>query len=195
MVKVKIHALEKTYSGKKVLQSFSYNFMENKRYCIMGSSGCGKTTLLRIIAGIEPFDAGEVVLQKGTGDILRAAVVFQEDRLCESYSVAANLRIGNRHLTDSEIKEVLERAGLEGIAEEKVCVLSGGMKRRVAILRALLAQSSLLLMDEPFTGLDEENRSKMIALIKEKTKGRTLLAVTHEASDVTDLDAEVLCLQ
>ena len=72
---------------------------------------------------------------------------------------------------------------------------SGGMKRRVALARALLASSDASALDEPFTGLDEENRSKMIALIKEKTKGRTLLAVTHEASDVTALDAEVLCLQ
>lgn len=195
MDKIRIRGLRKNYGEKNILDAFSYTFEEGKTYCIMGSSGCGKTTLLRIMAGLETYEADEFYCKENVGDELKVAMVFQEDRLCESYSVAANLRLGNASLKDEEIEEALAQAGLEGYASEKVGILSGGMKRRVAILRAMLAKTSLLLLDEPFQGLDEGTRAEIIALVKARADGRTMIVVTHEEEDVEALGAELIILK
>lgn len=174
-----VKSIEKSFGQQTVLKDFSYTFPAGKTTCIMGESGCGKTTLLRIMMGLEKPDEGSVSgIQKG-----RVAVVFQEDRLCENLSAAANLRLVRKHLPQEEIEEAFRRVRLEDAWKKPVRELSGGMKRRVAILRALLAEADCIIMDEPLKGLDEETKEQTIRYIRSRTDGRTLIMVTHEEKE------------
>ena len=177
--------IEKSFGQQTVLKDFSYTCPAGKTTCIMGESGCGKTTLLRIMMGLEKPDEGSVSgIQKG-----RVAVVFQEDRLCENLSAAANLRLVRKHLPQEEIEEAFRRVRLEDAWKKPVRELSGGMKRRVAILRALLAEADCIIMDEPLKGLDEETKEQTIRYIRSRTDGRTLIMVTHEEKEAEMLGA------
>ena len=150
--------------------------------CLMGPSGLGKTTLLRCVAGLETPDAGAV-----TGVPRRLGYVFQEDRLCDNFSAVANIRlVTGRTLPEKAILQHLEELGLSDSVRLPVSQLSGGMRRRVAILRALLAEYDLLFLDEPFKGLDRETKETVMADTRRRCAGRTVLLVTH---DVAELDA------
>ena len=177
--------IEKSFGQQTVLKDLSYTFPAGKTTCIMGESGCGKTTLLRIMMGLEKPDEGSVSgIQKG-----RVAVVFQEDRLCENLSAAANLRLVRKHLPQEEIEEAFREVRLEDAWKKPVRELSGGMKRRVAILRALLAEADCIIMDEPLKGLDEETKEQTIRYIRSRTDGKTLIVVTHEEKEAEMLGA------
>lgn len=179
----------KSYGEQKVLENFSYVFREGKTTCIMGASGCGKTTLFRLLLGLEKSDAGEI-----TGvPYGHLGVVFQEDRLCENLSAASNLRlISKRKLNDAEMDQAFLQVGLAEAKQKPVRKLSGGMKRRVAILRALFAEADCLFMDEPLKGLDEESKKRTVAYIRKKAKGKTLLVITHDKEEAKLLGAEVV---
>ena len=142
----------------------------------MGPSGCGKTTLLRILLGLETADAGTITGLEGR----RMSAVFQEDRLCENVSAVSNLRLVNPALSRRAAEAALTELGLGEALSQPVREFSGGMKRRVAILRALLAEFDLLLADEPFKGLDEETKRQTMAYFAEHTRGKTVILVTHE---------------
>lgn len=178
--------LNKAYDGQQVLRDFSCRFAEGKTTCIMGESGRGKTTFLHILLGIEQADAGEIEgVPKGA-----LAAVFQEDRLCENLSAAANIRLVCRHrLSDEEIREAFRRVKLEDAWQKPVRKLSGGMRRRVAIVRALLADAACIMMDEPLKGLDEDTKEKTARFIQEQAQGKTLLVITHEEEDAALLGA------
>ena len=164
-----------------VLQDFSYCFSEGKTTCIMGRSGCGKTTLLNLILGLELPD---------TGTIEPMAAVFQEDRLCRNLTVQANIRLVNKRLSEERIWELLAAVDLEEAWDKKAGELSGGMCRRTAIARALAADRNCILMDEPLSGLDLDTRIKVLDTIKKYTRGKTLLLVTHEKQDAISLGAD-----
>ncbi|MDD6306445.1 MAG: ABC transporter ATP-binding protein [Clostridiales bacterium] len=177
----------KSYGEQKVLKDFSHVFREGKTTCIMGASGCGKTTLFRLFLGLEKPDGGEI---NGV-PYGHLGVVFQEDRLCENLSAVSNLRlISKRKLNDVEIDEALLQVGLAEAKQKPVRKLSGGMRRRVAILRALFAEADCLFMDEPLKGLDEESKKRTVAYIREKAKGKTLLVITHDKEEAKLLGAE-----
>ncbi|MCM1049559.1 MAG: ATP-binding cassette domain-containing protein [Clostridiales bacterium] len=153
----------------------------------MAPSGSGKTTLLRMMNRLETSDSGAI-----EGLPRHIGTVFQEDRLCEEYDVIANimLAVKSRSRTVAEtIKKEASRILPEECLTKKVSELSGGMRRRCAILRALLSDSELLIMDEPFTGLDNENRRKTAEYILNKLNGRTLIVTTHREEDVKLLGA------
>lgn len=169
----------KTFGDKTVLDSFTYSFPQGEITCIMGTSGCGKTTLLNILLGLTNADSGEI---SGIGG-LRKSAVFQEDRLCENISAAANLRLINPALSKKDAEIMLCELGLENGLGQPVRELSGGMKRRTAILRALCAEYDLLLADEPFKGLDEATKLTVMKYFKEKTTGKTVILVTHDESE------------
>ena len=153
----------------------------------MGHSGGGKTTLINILLGIEQPDEGGIQGLAGK----KMSAVFQEDRLCENLSAAANIRLAcSRHVSDEELDEAFRRICLEEVWKKPVRELSGGMRRRVAILRALFAEYDCLILDEPLKGLDEETKQKTAAYILEKIKGKTVLAVTHEEEETELLKAE-----
>ena len=152
---------------------------------LCGQSGCGKTTLLRIMMGLETADEGEC---RGMGG-LRKSAVFQEDRLCENLNVLSNIRLVQKEKT--EIREGLEAVGLLDCCHQPVRQLSGGMKRRVAIVRALYAKWDILFLDEPFKGLDKEMKERVIAFLKKGCEGKTVICITHEEKEAEALGAVI----
>lgn len=127
-------------------------------------------------------------------DGLKKSMVFQEDRLCENLSVSANIRLvrqkktwGRDQKEKKEIQEALESVGLAGNGDQQVRELSGGMKRRVALLRALYSDWDILFLDEPFKGLDEETKTQVMCYTKEKCRGKTVIFVTHERSEAEEM--------
>ena len=178
--------IEKSFDGKEVLKNFSAVFPAGRVSCIMGSSGCGKTTLLNILLGLQSADGGSV---EGLPD--RISALFQEDRLCEDFSAESNVRLtAARGVRGEDITAALTELGLESDIKTPVRELSGGMKRRVAIARTMLAEGELVIMDEPFRGLDGENRRRAAEFVLRRLDGRTLIAVTHDAEDIDLLGAE-----
>lgn len=180
-----------SFGEKRVLDGFSAVFGEGSVTCVMGESGCGKTTLLNIIMGLLRPDSGEV--SGVPGDI---SVVFQEDRLCEDFSAVTNVMIAaGRAAKEDTVREHLKKLGLGGSLDKPARELSGGMKRRVAIVRCVMADSGLMLLDEPFKGLDEDNRLRAAEYISANRNGRTVIMVTHDRDEAPMLGAELLNMQ
>lgn len=180
-----IRHLNKSYGGNPVLKDLSALIPAGKLTAVMAPSGTGKTTLLRILAGLEKPDSGEITGLSG----LRVSMVFQEDRLIDSLDAAANIRITAPGLTEQETEKALIETGLAEAVHQKTSDLSGGMKRRVAVLRALLARYDLLLLDEPFTGLDTETKEKVIRTLLQRAAGKTVILVTHDPADAERMHA------
>ena len=189
---IEIRNLCKSYDGRPVLSGLSHTFPEGRITCITGPSGCGKTTLLNLLMGLIPPDSGEIRgIPPG-----RMAVVFQEDRLIPHLSALSNIRhVLGRHVSETAILSALESVGLGGSAHRPVRELSGGMQRRTALVRALLSDSPLVIMDEPFKGLDAETRASVIGYTRKKLAGRTALIVTHDPSEAAMLNAGIFELK
>ena len=167
----------KAYESQNVLQNVSFT-LEPGVTCVMAPSGAGKTTLLRILLGLERPDSGRVMAPANC----RWSVVFQEDRLLEQLDAMGNLRfVLGGALDEAAAREVLAELGLDDVGEKRVRDYSGGMKRRLALARALLTDADALALDEPFTGLDEENRIRAWQCIQKRTAGKIVLLVSHEA--------------
>ena len=163
---------------------------QGETVCLMGPSGLGKTTLLRCVAGLETPDAGAV-----TGVPRRLGYVFQEDRLCDNFSAVANIRlVTGRTLPEKAILQHLEELGLSDSVRLPVSQLSGGMRRRVAIARAVCCGPELLLLDEAFKGLDEQCRRDTAAYIRRHTAGASVLCVTHDPEEATLLGGRCIDL-
>ena len=181
----------KTYGEKKALRSFSHTFPEGQITCLMGASGCGKTTLLKILAGFETPDAGEL-----SGVPQKIAFVFQEDRLCEDFTALSNIRmVCGKNKSKEEIVSHLKELGLGEEVNKPVRTFSGGMKRRVAIARAMLYDADLVLLDEPFKGLDEGLRKSVMDYVLKYTKGKTVLCVTHDEKEAEYLGGSLVRMQ
>ncbi len=167
--------VEKRYGDLTVLEDFTAVYRPGESYVLNSPSGSGKTTLLRLLAGLEEPDGGEILRCRNL-----SGMVFQEDRLCEDYSALRNVAL----VTGSEksAREALERLLPRDCLDKPCRELSGGMKRRVALVRALEASSDALLLDEPFAGLDAANRKRAEAYIRERRRGRTLIMATHTDS-------------
>ncbi len=183
--------ISKTYGSKTVFQGLSHRFPDGEISCVLGPSGCGKTTLLRLIAGLEAPDAGEVRGARGK----KISAVFQEDRLFEGLTAEKNLMLTARPGFDrQDARELLSRLGLSGEEARPVRELSGGMRRRVAVARALAADFDLLLLDEPLTGLDGDTRALVLEHIRQTAAGRTAIWITHDPEVPRLLGASVLDL-
>lgn len=190
-MEIRIDSLCKAFDGKQVLRDFSHSFAGESAHCILGASGCGKTTLLRLIAGLETPDSGSIT---GT-EHKKISAVFQEDRLFENLSAEKNVLLtARRDFTRTDALQLLNELELRESAGMPVCSFSGGMKRRVAIARALAADYDLLILDEPFSGLDSDTRTRALETIARHAAGKTLICVTHEPADALQLGAEILRL-
>lgn len=189
---IELESVSKSFDGTPVLRNLSAQFADGEAVCIMGRSGLGKTTLARIIMGLEKPDAGAVRGTKGK----RFAVAFQEDRLVERLSAEGNLRFAcGAALNEADLHASFAAVGLTRQDVSKpVSELSGGQRRRVALLRALLAAADIVILDEPFKGLDDDARRVAASFARARQAGRTLLCITHEEEDAALLGARVFRL-
>ena len=181
----------KTFDDNEVLKNVNITLKDNSIYCLMGASGIGKTTLLRILMGLEHADSGSI---SGI-DIKSISCMFQEDRLIPYLSAIDNVRIvlhgkNNRDEIRNNLLSILPDDSLD----IPVSSLSGGMKRRVALARALSYPGKLIILDEPFTGLDKDTKLNVIDYILKMRNNRTLLIATHGTDDVNLLGAEIIKL-
>lgn len=188
-MELRVEDLRKSYGGTAVLQGVSFT-AEIGLTRVTGSSGIGKTTLLRILLGLETADSGEITGLSGK----RLAAVFQEDRLLDFMTPVDNIRLPEPKLERAVILREMAAMGLTGCENQLVRELSGGMRRRVAILRALLCGADVIALDEPFKGLDEATRARVIDETKRLCRGKTVLLVTHEAAEAERMGAKIVGL-
>ena len=171
------------YGETAVLDQFSADFPDGAVTAVSGRSGCGKTTLLVVLLGLLRPDAGMF------SGFQRPSAVFQEDRLLPFLSAAGNIAVA-AGCTEAEAAAALCSVGFDNAdSEKRGFELSGGMARRVAIVRAMLAQGDAVLLDEPFKGLDECTREQVVRFVNERRRGRTMVVVTHDPRDAEDLHA------
>ena len=182
---IAVNHLWKSYDGTPVLEDFSCLIPRGSCCALLAPSGAGKTTLLRLLLGLEQPDSGIIL-----GIPTRCGVLFQEDRLFPDLCAVSNVTAATS-CSRREATALLSRLGLEDESQKKpVRLLSGGQARRVSLARALLAKGELLILDEPFTGLDDSTRQLCAAAIRDYRQGRTLLVVTHNLDDVPLLGIE-----
>jgi ABC-type lipoprotein export system ATPase subunit len=173
---LKLDNLSKRFDGADIFSDLSYSFEDNGIYIITGESGIGKTTLLRIIAGLDKEYDGYV---KG-GGVENISFMFQEYRLFPVLNALKNASLVSPNNL-SEASKLLIRLGFKEIDLKKnPHELSGGMKQRVAFVRALLKDSPILLLDEPTKELDEDTANIMLEIINEEAKNRLVIMVTHD---------------
>lgn len=175
--------VSKKFGEKQVLSDFSFEFPHGSVTAIMGESGCGKTTLLRIIAGLENADSGEI---SGV-DTSKVAFLFQEDRLFPWLTARQNVEAVIKDKARLSLAaEILCELGLQNELDTYPVQLSGGMCRRVAIARALAYDFDLLILDEALRGLDEKNIENTVSVIKKYAKDKTIISVTHSPSSLEE---------
>jgi NitT/TauT family transport system ATP-binding protein len=180
--------IRKAYGEKVIYDGLDLALEHGGVYCLMAPSGFGKTTLLHMLGGLVAPDSGSITGIEG----LRPSIVFQDDRLCNNLSAGANLRMV---LSDhTGIPAMLEELGLEGCIRKPARELSGGMRRRLALARALLYGGDIYLFDEPFSGLDHNTRDMAAACIRKHTAGKTLVFAAHDEADAGALGAKIVLL-
>jgi len=200
-VVIQAQGLLKTYAGQRVVDGISLTIVRGECFGLLGPNGAGKTTTLRLLLGLIAPDAGEISLlgqaipQQAREARLRIGVVPQMDNLDPDFTVAENLLVYGRYfgMTDAEIEarlpELLEFANLAHKRDVKVPTLSGGMKRRLTLARALVNDPDVIFLDEPTTGLDPQARHLIWQRLRELTaRGKTLVLTTHFMDE-----AERLC--
>lgn len=191
-MKIKAKNLYFSYGDQPVLQNVCIELTADQPVVLLGGSGMGKTTLLRILAGLMKADAGEI---EGIDKNTRIAVMYQEDRLFPHLTVYKNLKLIRPGITREEAAGLLAELNLEAaVLDQLPRELSGGMRRRIALARALLFEADLVLMDEPFQGLDVDTRRMALAAVKKWTKGRPALLISHEPEDGPALGAKTLTI-
>lgn len=187
MMELRVEHLCKRYGENAVLENITFTARVGMTR-LLGPSGIGKTTLLRILLGLETADSGTI-----SPEALRWAAVFQKDRLLEGLDAEGNLRfVLGANYDAAAARALLKELGLGDVGRKKVRDYSGGMKRRLALARALLAPSDALALDEPFTGLDPANRSAALACILRAAEEKIVLLAAHDVLTLPEGCASVL---
>lgn len=191
--KLYVSQISKSYKNKRVLEKLNLELDNSSIGCISGESGIGKTTLLKIIAGIIKADEGSAGLisdgdsrNKDNGCVngYNVSMVFQENRLLEESDIYTNIySVMGKEYSKEETDRHLDMVGLDGMGNVKVRELSGGMKRRVAIVRAMIKESDIILLDEPFKGLDDRLKLRVMEYVKKNVNGRNVLMVSHDIKE------------
>jgi NitT/TauT family transport system ATP-binding protein len=199
-----VHLCKSFDSGKNsvvAIDDLSVSIASGEFVCFVGPSGCGKSTLLRILAGLDVADSGEVRIDAGASGV-RTAMVFQEASIFPWKTVAANIAFGLRARGvprpefERRVDEALRLVGLTRFRNHYPSQISGGMKQRAAIARALVTDPAVLLMDEPFAALDAQNRAILqneLANICEQT-GTTVVYITHSLEEALMLGDRAIVL-
>ncbi|MEK6592065.1 MAG: ABC transporter ATP-binding protein [Pseudomonadota bacterium] len=203
---LELREVSHAYDSRQVLDKLSFGVEKGMIACLLGASGCGKTTVLRCIAGFEPVSAGEVLLnsqvisRKGytvAAEKRRIGMVFQDYALFPHLTVARNIAFGLHQSTTGErdirVAEMLEIVGLEPVGNHYPHELSGGQQQRVALARALAPRPDLLLLDEPFSNLDVEMRERLSIEVRDilKQQNSTAILVTHDQHEAFNIADEI----
>ena len=201
-----VRDLRHAYGSNEVIRGLTLSLNKGSIGCLLGASGCGKTTVLRCIAGFEPIQAGEIwlngqlVSRRGVRlatEARRVGMVFQDYALFPHLTVAQNvafgLRDGDRAARLRRMDEVLEIVRLGGLRDKYPDELSGGQQQRIALARALAPRPDLLLLDEPFSNLDVEFRTQLSVEVREilKQQHTTAILVTHDQHEAFSLADEI----
>lgn len=195
---MKIHNVSKKYGDIVVFKSFSINFENNKIYSVLGPSGCGKTTMLNIISGLVKYGEGSVIID----DCKDIAYVMQNDHLLPWRTLRENISLGIEVLNDDLeidydlIDKYIYEYGLSGFEGSYPEVLSGGMRKRASIIRALVCKPDIFLLDEPFSNLDYDIKLKIQKNLLEYyyENKSTFVLVTHDIEDAIALSDKVYIL-
>jgi sulfonate transport system ATP-binding protein len=197
-VHIEARNLARRYGGREVLRGVDLEIFPGEFLAVVGASGCGKTTLLRLIAGLEEPSSGAVIQDGGAVDGLnrRARLMFQDDRLLPWERVAGNVGLGLAADRDRRVASALARVGLADRARDWPSILSGGQRQRVALARALAGDPGLLLLDEPLGALDALTRIEMQALVEQTwwSAGFTAILVTHDVEEAVTLADRVIAI-
>ncbi|RVT97700.1 ABC transporter ATP-binding protein [Rhodovarius crocodyli] len=203
---VSVEGIARRFPGLTVFQDVWFGIARGEFVCLVGHSGCGKTTILNILAGLDsPSDGGVVVDgQEITGPALDRAVVFQGHALMPWLTAEQNVGFAlscrkpgwGRARLREEARAVLAKVGLEHAADRKPAMLSGGMKQRVGIARALAVQPKMMLMDEPFSALDALTRGSLQEEVSRLTTeaGQTAFMITHDVDEAILLADRILLM-
>ncbi len=207
---IEIKKLTKSYDGRVILDDLNMTIKSKKRTTIIGTSGCGKSTLLRLILGLEPFDSGQLLIDGKCISCVNEAqknklrldfgMVFQSSALFDSLTVAENVGLvlkEHTNMSNAAIKDkvmnALKLVELADTYNKMPSELSGGMKKRVAIARAIINDPKVILFDEPTTGLDPITSTRIELLINKLTDyiGATSIIVTHQISTILNVSQEI----
>ncbi|MGX7111557.1 ABC transporter ATP-binding protein [Gemella cuniculi] len=204
---LKLNNINFSYDSTELLKNFNFTMKKNDIYAIVGPSGCGKTTLLRIIAGLEQDFSGEILLENKNINKLSAnkrdiVLMFQDNLLFPHMTIEENIAFGlkMKKYPKRKIKELVRQMvqdiKLENKLKKYPRELSGGQKRRVALARAIILNPRVLLLDEPFIGLDKDIKLEIMDLLKNiKNKyNMSIIFVTHDFSEVEYLEAKSITL-
>lgn len=204
---LQIENLSKSYDGKvQVLENFTFKLEYNKICAIVGESGCGKSTLLRLIAGLEQPENGSIQIkdQIVTNDNIllppqkrNVGMVFQNFSLFPHLTVAENILFGLRIKDETILDNLLKTINMQDYKKAYPSMLSGGQEQRVAIARALALNPELLLLDEPFSNLDTELKSRLRQQIRSIVKnfGTSMIFITHDIHDAIDIADEIVYIK
>ena len=187
---IKLHRVSFAYGDKPIVTDLSLTISADRPVCLFGNSGCGKTTLLRLIAGLDVPQSGTVSLPSEA----RIATVFQDDRLLPWLTVRQNIEFVLPSPDPSLVQECLAAVELSDDADRYPRELSGGMKRRVALARALAYGGDILLLDEPFNGLDLGLKQRIAAQLQKRFADCPIVLVTHFEEEAALLGADIVYL-
>lgn len=185
---IELNNVSFSYDKLQIFKNFNLTVSDGECVQLYGVSGSGKTTLARIILGLEIAHSGQIVVPQ------KISVVFQEDRLLENVDVLKNIRLVLTKEQYVFADKLLKEFGLYDVRKKRVSALSGGMKRRVALVRAIAYGGDALILDEPFNGLDSNNKQIAASVIKREflDKGKSVLLITHINKDAELLDARIV---
>ena len=204
---IELKKVYKAFGSTKVLQDFNLTFEKGKFTTLLGASGCGKTTILRLIAGLEDLDQGQILCdgkdisrlppqQRGVGIVFQSYALFPH--LTVGENVAFGLKIKENHSSDiaEKVSQALKMVELEGFEHRRIEQLSGGQQQRVALARALVIAPQILLFDEPLSNLDTNLRRTMREMIRhlQQKLGITVLYVTHDQTEAFAISDAVVVM-
>ena len=207
-VQLTVHNISKSFASKSgdvnVLDDLSFSINERDFVSIIGPSGCGKTTIFNIIAGLLEPDAGTITFRGEEIESLRGRVgyMMQKDLLFPWRTVLGNVLLGletrgvDRHEAEAKARDYLKQFGLAGFENAYPKTLSGGMRQRVALIRTLIMDPDILLLDEPFSALDYQTRLYLEGVLKDavQTYNKTVILVTHDIDEAVALSKRVVVL-
>lgn len=207
MEKLKVTNLRKEYDGKEVLKDISFSVEEGEFLSVLGPSGCGKTTLLRILIGLEKQNGGEILLdnrnienlppsKRGMGIIFQNYALFPNMTVLENVEYALRIKPEFKKEARNIAKRTLEQIGMSEHLQKRPAQLSGGQQQRVAIARTLALNPSIVLLDEPISALDVENKEIMKRELKhiQKKFNSTMIYITHDQEESFYLSDRIIIM-